>query len=536
MLFEDGEKKRRTGPTLIGFNESQSDHRNTACPTHPESSSRVDRIKELLEQTGLLQKCTVLTKFLETDDGDLKATHQREMVDEILSAEKLSQAEINSLCGKYDSVFMTKNSIKAAKEAVACVRELTHQIMKNKAQNGFAAVRPPGHHADAKEPCGFCLFNNTAQAVEEAFNCGADRILIVDLDVHHGQGTQRIFYEDKRVLYFSIHRHEHGLFWPHLRESDFDHIGSGDAVGYNANLPLNETGCGDSDYLSILFQVLLPLATQFDPHFVIVSAGFDSLQGDPVGKMSLTPDGYSHFIYQLKALAQGRMLVVLEGGYNHQMSAVAVQKCVKVLLGHAPSLVSLSAPPKESTVSSCVSLVSVLRHKWNCFDYFPSRTTMRLADWPVINSTVEYKYDPSKRPADTGEILQKQLETAIVSEENPTDAFETLIFFNEGDSEHACLEEGDGHPENPRRTRKIMKALRDSEAVQGSVERKCDRSATDDEILTVHTRKMLDYLKTTELMDDAQLFSECDDDFNSIYLTRSTLKVARNAAGTAKNP
>lgn len=186
-----------------------------------------------------------------------------------------------------------------------------------------------------------------------------------------------------RVLYFSIHRHEHGLFWPHLPESDFDHIGSGKGLGYNANLALNETGCTDSDYLSIIFHVLLPLATQFDPHFVIISAGFDALLGDPLGGMCLTPDGYSHILYHLKSLAQGRMLVVLEGGYNHQISAVAVQRCVRVLLGYAPFSIELNEAPKESTVDSCVSLVSVLRHHWNCFDYFPSRTSLRLAQWPM---------------------------------------------------------------------------------------------------------------------------------------------------------
>uniref|UniRef100_A0A1I7T3W5 histone deacetylase n=1 Tax=Caenorhabditis tropicalis TaxID=1561998 RepID=A0A1I7T3W5_9PELO len=534
MLFEDRQKNRKTGPTLVGFNASQYEHQNTVCPTHPESSDRILKIKEALTKTKVLEKCQVLDSFLEIDDADLEVTHEKTMVKELAESEKKTQEEINSQCEKYDSVFMTQNSIKVAKDGVACVRELANRIMMNEASNGFAIIRPPGHHADAKSPCGFCIFNNVAQAAEEAFFNGAERILIIDLDAHHGHGTQRIFYEDKRVMYFSIHRYEYGLYWPHLPESNFDYIGAGAGVGFNANLPLNETGCTDSDYLSILFHVLLPLATQFDPHFVIVSAGFDSLLGDPLGGMCLTPDGYSHFIYHLKALAQGRMLVVLEGGYNHQVSAVAVTKCVKVLLGHSPYPVNLDAPPKESTVTSCINLVTVLRHHWNCFDYFPSRTSLRLAQWPIVNSKVEFKYDPSSRPADTGEIHQDKLDSVelLKSDILPSEEMETIIYFNEGDDAHHDLEEEDRHPEKPARTRRILKTLRESGVLVKCIEKNSERSATDEEIRMVHTKKMLEHLKETESMKDEELMEEAENEFNSIYLTRDTLKVARKAAGT----
>uniref|UniRef100_A0A8R1HSQ8 Histone deacetylase n=2 Tax=Caenorhabditis japonica TaxID=281687 RepID=A0A8R1HSQ8_CAEJA len=495
MIFEDRQLNRTTGKTLIGFNTTQHQHHNTVCPTHPESSHRIEKIKEALTTSGLLEKCEILTEFLEIDDADLEITHGKEMIRALTETDKLAQEEINELCKKYDSVFLTENSLKVAKNGVACVRELANRIMLNEASNGFAIIRPPGHHADSEAPCGFCVFNNVAQAAEEAFFNGAERILIVDLDVHHGQGTQRIFYEDNRVLYFSIHRHEHGLFWPHLPESDFDHTGAGPGLGYTANVPLNETGCTDSDYLSILFHILLPLATQFDPHFVIVSAGFDCLKGDPLGGMQLTPNGYSHFIYHLKALAQGRLLVVLEGGYNHQMSAVAAQKCVRVLLGHAPYPVELVDPPKESTVSSCVSLAAALRHHWNCFDYFPSRSTMRLADWPIINTKIEFKYDASTRPANTGKIIQDQLLSEDFGIPTSSGPFETLIFFNEGDDEHSSLEEEDNHPEKPARTRRILKTLRESGILEKCIERNSERSATDEEIQMVHNKEMLEHLK-----------------------------------------
>ncbi|CAL2039889.1 unnamed protein product [Caenorhabditis brenneri] len=533
MLFEDRQKSRTTGPTLVGFNESQSEHHNTVCKDHPESPGRIQSIKEVLTKTKVLEKCQVVTDFLEIDDADLSITHEKEMIAKLMEMENKTQEEINKECESFDSIYMTEKSQKAARDGVACVRELTNRIMANEASNGFAIIRPPGHHADRDNPSGFCIYNNASQAAEEAFFNGAERILIVDLDVHHGNGTQRMFYHDKRVLVFSIHRYEHGLYWPHLRESNFDRIGYGQGIGYNANLPLNEEGCTDSDYLSILFHVLLPLATQFDPHFVIVSAGFDSLAGDPLGGMLLTPDAYSHFIYHLKSLAQGRMLVVLEGGYNHQVSAVAAQKCIKVLLGHAPRPVDLTEPAKESTVMSCVNLVTVLRSYWNCFDYFPSRTSLRLASWPIVNSSVEFKYDPSSRPPDTGEIIQENLMSIKLkpSDDLPSDELETIIYFNEGDDAHHDLEEEDRHPEKPARTRRILKTLKESGVLDRCVERNSERSATDEEIRMVHTKKMLDHLKTTESMKEEELMEEAQKEFNSIFLTQDTLKVARKAIG-----
>lgn len=127
----------------------------------------------------------------------------------------------------------------------------------------MAIIRPPGHHAMKSEICGFCYFNNVALAAQNALdNRGIKRILIVDWDIHHGQATQQMFYDDPRVVYFSIHRFEHGLFWPWLRESDFDNVGSGRGRGYNVNVPLNKIGMTNADYLAIFQQILMPLAME----------------------------------------------------------------------------------------------------------------------------------------------------------------------------------------------------------------------------------------------------------------------------------
>lgn len=169
----------------------------------------------------------------------------------------------------------------------------------------MAIIRPPGHHAMKSEFNGYCFFNNVAIAAQLALDKHeVERILIVDWDVHHGQATQRMFYDDPRVLYFSVHRYEHGTFWPNLRESDYDYIGEHNGGGYNFNVPLNRTGMTNADYLAIFQQILLPVAievsvfvfdwslqhfvnsakickTQFQPELVIVSAGYDAAYGCP---------------------------------------------------------------------------------------------------------------------------------------------------------------------------------------------------------------------------------------------------------------
>ncbi|KAK6060612.1 histone deacetylase family protein [Cooperia oncophora] len=299
--------------TTLGFNKDQHLHKNPTCLEHPECPERIDECRDVLRKCGLLNACQEVDDFPPLDDLDLRQTHSEDHVNKLLKDSiSLSQNALNRLCESYDSVFMTPDSVKAAQSAVSCCRFLAESIVEEKIPNAFALVRPPGHHAGRSSASGFCLFNNAAQAAEAAFNFGADRILIIDLDVHHGNGTQEIFYEDKRVLVFSIHRYQNGKFWPHLRESNFDHIGTYEGRGYNVNVPLNEVGCGDADYMAVFWNVLWPLASQFNPDFVVVSAGFDTCDGDPLGEMCLSPDALSHIVYHLSALARGKLLAILE--------------------------------------------------------------------------------------------------------------------------------------------------------------------------------------------------------------------------------
>lgn len=161
--------------------------------------------------------------------------------------------------------------------ASGSVINLVDSIVRDKVKNGFALVRPPGHHAMATEACGYCVFNNVAIAAQYCLSkYNLSRVLIVDWDVHHGQATQQTFYNDNRVLYASIHRYELGSFWPELIESNYNFIGESKGRGFNVNIPLNDTRLCDTDYMAIWHNVLLPIFYEYDPELVIVSAGYDA--------------------------------------------------------------------------------------------------------------------------------------------------------------------------------------------------------------------------------------------------------------------
>ncbi|VDP52550.1 unnamed protein product [Heligmosomoides polygyrus] len=152
-------------------------------------------------------------------------------------------------------------------------------------RNAFAVIRPPGHHAGISEPSGFCIFNNVAVAAQYAIDkYHLRRILIVDWDVHHGNGTQEIFYEDDRVLYMSLHRHDEGMFYPMGEPKDYADVGEGRGRGYSVNIPWNHSKVGDEAYGAAFAKIVMPIAYEFNPELVLISAGFDAALGDPLGE------------------------------------------------------------------------------------------------------------------------------------------------------------------------------------------------------------------------------------------------------------
>lgn len=186
------------------------------------------------------------------------------------TSEETDAKVLEEYSSNYDGVFVHPTTFKLAKISVGSTIELVEKVVNREIYNGMAIIRPPGHHAMKSAHNGYCLFNNVAVAAQHALdNLNVKKILIVDWDVHHGQGTQRFFYNDPRVLYFSIHRFEHGTFWPFLRESEHDFVGEGDGLGFNFNVPLNKIGMKNEDYLAIFQQILLPVAVEVNFWFVL---------------------------------------------------------------------------------------------------------------------------------------------------------------------------------------------------------------------------------------------------------------------------
>jgi len=225
----------------------------------------------------------------------------------------------------------TDASFLAAGAAIAAVEA----VVSGAARNAFALVRPPGHHAEADRAMGFCVLANVAVAAEHARQAlGVRRVLVVDWDVHHGNGTQHIFEDRDDVLVFGAHQ------WPHYPGTGGLHEqGRGAGLGYTVNVPL-PAGMGDGDYAAVFREVLRPVAEGFRPDLVLVSAGFDAHRDDPLGDMMLSADGFAGLCGVVREVAEasagGRLALVLEGGYDLEGLASGVHACVEVLAGRTP--------------------------------------------------------------------------------------------------------------------------------------------------------------------------------------------------------
>jgi len=201
-----------------------------------------------------------------------------------------------------------------ARAAVGGLIDLSLNVLAGNFSNGLALIRPPGHHATADKPMGFCLYNNVAVAAAALRANGAAKVAIIDFDVHHGNGTQDIFYADNTVLYASSHQ------YPHYPGSGAaEETGSGIGVGYTLNHPLKK-GTGDKEFLDAYRRTILPAVLEFDPDFILVSAGFDAHVADPLAELNVSTAGFASLVELLVKMASevcgGRIVFALEGGYN----------------------------------------------------------------------------------------------------------------------------------------------------------------------------------------------------------------------------
>ncbi|XP_055509051.1 polyamine deacetylase HDAC10 isoform X2 [Leucoraja erinacea] len=322
-----------------------------------------------LKQYGLVERCIQLP-VREAIEEEIILVHSLEYLKAVKSTASMNVEELKSFSYKYDDVYFHPNSYHCATLSVGATLQLVDAVMSGRVRNGMALVRPPGHHSQKNDACGYCIFNNVAIAAKYAKQRhGTKRILIVDWDVHHGQGTQYIFEKDSSVLYFSWHRYEHQQFWPNLKDSDYDAIGKGNGAGFTINLPWNKVGMGNADYLAAFLSILLPMAYEFNPELILVSAGFDSVVGDPEGEMCATPECFAHLTQLLMPLANGKLCVVLEGGYNLRSLSESVCMTIRALLGDpVPPLVGQMAPC-ISAVETIQNVTAVHQPYWKCLKY-----------------------------------------------------------------------------------------------------------------------------------------------------------------------
>ena len=226
----------------------------------------------------------------------------------------------------------------------------------------FAFVRPPGHHAERDRAMGFCLYNNAAVAAAHALQRGAARIAIVDYDVHHGNGTQSMFYDDPRVLYASTHQ---SPFYPGT--GDATQVGRGKGRGFTLNVPL-EAGCTDADYLAVWRALVTPVLEQFGPDVIIVSAGFDAHERDPLAGMRLTAEGYAALTAELCSVSHlvcgGRLVLVTEGGYDLSALTECLELTVAVVAGQQPALPSINEPPSRRATDAITKVRTAHAPYW----------------------------------------------------------------------------------------------------------------------------------------------------------------------------
>jgi acetoin utilization deacetylase AcuC-like enzyme len=292
---------------------------------HPESPDRLRVLYQMLAEEEMRgQYCEGIIPRPATRE-ELELIHTPSYIDLIASTAGKSHFQLDM------DTSTSARSYEAALLASGGLLELIEEVMKGTLHNGFALVRPPGHHAESNKAMGFCLFNNVAIGARYALkNHSIERILIVDWDVHHGNGTQNAFYEDPQVLYFSAHRY--GFFYPGTGAAN--EVGRGKGEGFNINVPFSG-GFGDAEYGNIFERILKPIAQEYQPQLVLVSAGFDTHYDDPLGGMSVTEKGFGRMTQILMEIAdqsaQGRIVLTLEGGYDVSAQSRSVKTVLKEL-------------------------------------------------------------------------------------------------------------------------------------------------------------------------------------------------------------
>lgn len=295
---------------------------------HPESNARLKGLLPVLDQLGVLSKARLIDAAPATAE-QLRRVHTPGLIEYARQVSRQGGGLLD-----YGDTYATAESYDLALQAVGGCCAAIDAIMSGQARNGFALVRPPGHHAERDRAGGFCLFNNVAVAARQAQVIhGAKRVLVLDFDVHHGNGTQDVFYQDDSVLFVSVH-----LFAPYFYPGigSLGETGTGEGQGFTINVPLPPR-VGDEGYGRVLNELVRPKAVAFNPEVILVSIGFDAHWQDPLAMAGLTLTGYARLAQALVGLAgevcHGRILFVLEGGYRLEALRYGILNVINALIG-----------------------------------------------------------------------------------------------------------------------------------------------------------------------------------------------------------
>ena len=306
-------------------------------PGHPEGAHRLEAILEELEAKGLLAELSQIPSR-PTQQEELTTVHPESHITHVAQACRSGRGYLDP------DTYVNEHSYTAATTAAGSLIDLTLAVVDGQRDNGFALVRPPGHHAIAERSMGFCIFSNVALAARAAqVQRGVDRIAIVDFDVHHGNGTQAVLEEDPRVLFISTHQYPHYPGTGGLHET-----GRGDGTGATINFPL-PAQVGDVGFVAVYTEVLAPAVRRFQPQLILVSAGYDAHWKDPLAQLGLSLTRIAWMSQTLVALAnelcEGKIVFTLEGGYDVEVLSQGVANSIRALLGRDDFTDSLGPSP-----------------------------------------------------------------------------------------------------------------------------------------------------------------------------------------------
>lgn len=326
---------------------------------HPENAERIVAAQKALDALGDRLR---IEPGRMIDPADLERLHSPAYIRFVQESAKKEHSSLSS------DTFASSATYETALLAAGTAQTAVDAVLQGECRRSFALVRPPGHHAEFGRSMGYCVFNNTALAAEFAIRrLGLQRILIIDWDVHHGNGTQHLFEADPRVLFFSIHQSPLFPGTGHVTE-----VGHGRGEGYTVNVPLPK-GCTDADYTMVFERILGPLAESYLPELILVSAGFDAHAEDPMAGMRLSAAGFGEMTRSVMAMAEalcgGRLALILEGGYHpdaltESLTAVLRRLCDADI---APLPLLPTVQPSSAFLHLWKRFRSVHQQFWRCF-------------------------------------------------------------------------------------------------------------------------------------------------------------------------